>query len=154
MRDYAVEAQGACSRSISLDKKVIKMLTELKILLTYCLLIVLMLIVQSVLAVRQHGVKSLVGSRDGIEFSGIADRAIRAFNNTLISMVLIMPPVFTLALIAVSTTESVTALVVFVIARVFYFCTYLLGISWVRSCLWWVGLLCTIYLYLMCLDYF
>ena len=154
MRDYAVEAQGACSRSISLDKKVIKMLTELKILLTYCLLIVFMLLVQSFLAVRQHGLKPLIGSRDGIEFSGIADRAIRAFNNTLISLVLIMPPVFTLALIVASTTETVTVLVVFVIARVFYFCTYLLGISWVRSCLWWVGLLCTIYLYLMCLNYF
>ena len=151
-----MKAQVAQSqtRSISLEKKVIRMLTELKILLTYCLLIVLMLIVQSVLAVRQHGVKPLVGSRDGIEFSGIADRAIRAFNNTLISLVLIMPPVFTLALVAVSTEETVTVLVVFVIARIFYFFIYLLGISWVRSCLWWVGLLCTIYLYLMCLDYF
>ena len=151
-----MKAQVAQSqtRSISLEKKVIRMLTELKILLTYCLLIVLMLIVQSVLAVRQHGVKPLVGSRDGIEFSGIADRAIRAFNNTLISLVLIMPPVFTLALVAVSTAETVTVLVVFVVARIFYFCIYLLGISWVRSCLWWVGLLCTIYLYLMCLNYF
>ena len=151
-----MKAQVAQSqtRSISLEKKVIRMLTELKILLTYCLLIVLMLIVQSVLAVRQHGVKPLVGSRDAIEFSGIADRAIRAFNNTLISLVLIMPPVFTLALVAVSTAETITVLVVFVVARIFYFCIYLLGISWVRSCLWWVGLLCTIYLYLMCLYYF
>ena len=46
-----------------------------------------MLVVQSVLAVRQHGVRPLVGSRDGIEYTGIADRAIRAFNNTLISLV-------------------------------------------------------------------
>ena len=63
-----------------------------------------MLLVLSVLAVRQHRVKPLEGSRGGIEFSGIADRAITAFNNTLISLVLIMPPVFTLVLIAASTT--------------------------------------------------
>ena len=92
-----------------------------------------MLLVQSFLAVRQHGFKPLIGSRDGIEFSGIADRAIRAFNNTLISLVLIMPPVFTLTVIAAIATETVTVLFVFVIATVFYFCTYLLGISSVRS---------------------
>ena len=95
-----------------------------------------MLLVPSVLAVRQHGVKPLVGSRDGIEFSGIADRTIAALNNTLMILVLIVPPVFTLVLIAASTTETVTVLVGFEIARVFYYCTYLLGISWVRSCLW------------------
>ena len=128
--------------------------TELKILLIYCLLVIFMLVLQSVLAVRQHSIKALVGSRDGIKFSGIADRAIRAFNNTLISLVLIMPPVFTLALISVSTQETAIVLFVFVLARVLYFFTYILGIPWLRSCLWWVGLLCTIYLYVTCFGQF
>jgi uncharacterized MAPEG superfamily protein len=29
------------------------------------------------------------------------------------------------------------------VVRVLYFVIYLLGVSWIRSCLWWTGLLCT-----------
>jgi len=126
--------------------------TELYILLVYCLLVIFMLVAQSVLAVQQHGVRPLVGSRDGIEYTGIADRAIRAFSNTLISLVLIIPPVFTLALLSVSTPTTILVLQIFVVARVLYFAVYLLGLPWIRSCLWWTGLLCTIYLYALCLG--
>jgi uncharacterized MAPEG superfamily protein len=38
------------------------------------------------------------------------------------------------------------------VVRVLYFVIYLLGISWIRSCLWWIGLLCTVYLYVICLS--
>ena len=130
----------------------ITMPPELKILLIYCLLVMLMLVVQSILAVHQHGLRPLVGSRDGIEYTGLADRAIRALNNTLISLVLIIPPVFTLALLSVSTNITTAVLQAFVVVRVGHFIVYLLGISWIRSCLWWTGLLCTVYLYVICLG--
>lgn len=126
---------------------------ELKILLIYCLLVILMLVIQSILAVRQHGVRSLVGSRDGLVFTGAADRAVRAVSNTLISLVLIIPPVFTLALLSVSTFETIVVLQIFVAARVLYFVIYLLGFAWIRSCLWWTGLLCTLYVYVLCLGH-
>ena len=126
--------------------------TELYILLVYCLCVILMLVAQSLLSVQQHGLLPLVGSRDGIEYAGIADRAIRAFSNTLISLVLIIPPVFTLALLSVSTPTTILVLQIFVVARVLYFAVYLLGLPWVRSCLWWTGLLCTIYLYVFCIG--
>ena len=87
---------------------------ELKILLIYCLLVMLMLVAQSILAVQQHGLRPLVGSRDGIEYTGLADRAIRALNNTLISLVLIIPPVFTLAVLSVSTNITTAVLQAFV----------------------------------------
>ena len=93
---------------------------ELKILLIYCLLVILMLVIQSILAVRQHGVRPLVGSRDGLVFTGAADRAVRAVSNTLISLVLIIPPVFTLALLSVSTFETIVVLQIFIAAE---FCT-------------------------------
>ena len=125
---------------------------ELKILLIYCLLVILMLVIQSILAVRQHGVRPLVGSRDGLVFTGAADRAVRAVSNTLISLVLIIPPVFTLALLSVSTFETIAVLQIFVAARVLYFIIYLLGFAWIRSCLWWTGLLCTLYVYVLCLG--
>jgi len=125
---------------------------ELKILLIYCLLVILMLVIQSILAVRQHGVRLLVGSRDGLVFTGAADRAVRAVSNTLISLVLILPPVFTLALLSVSTFETIAVLQIFVAARVLYFIIYLLGFAWIRSCLWWTGLLCTLYVYVLCLG--
>ena len=128
------------------------MLTELYILLVYCLCVILMLVTQSALAVKEHGVRPLVGSRDGIEYTGIADRAIRGFSNTLISLVLIIPPVFTLALLSVSTPTTILVLQIFVAARVLYFAVYLLGLPWIRSCLWWTGLLCTIYMYVFCLG--
>ena len=125
---------------------------ELKILLIYCLLVILMLVIQSILAVRQHGVRLLVGSRDGLVFTGAADRAVRAVSNTLISLVLIIPPVFTLTLLSVSTFETIVVLQIFVAARVLYFIIYLLGFAWIRSCLWWTGLLCTLYVYVLCLG--
>ena len=126
--------------------------TELYILLVYCLCVVLMLVTQSALSVKEHGLRSLVGSRDGLKYTGVADRSNRAFNNTLISLVLIIPPVFNLALLSVSTTTTTSVLQLLVVVRVLYFIIYLLGISWIRSCLWWIGLLSTIYLYVICLS--
>ena len=126
--------------------------TELYIPLVYCLCVVLMLVAQSASSVKEHGLRPLVGSRDGLKYTGAADRSIRAFNNTLISLVLIIPPVFTLALLSVSTSTTTSVLKLFVVVRVLYFVIYLLGFSWIRSCLWWIGLLCTVYLYVICLS--
>ena len=126
--------------------------TELYILLVYCLCVILMLVTQSALSVKEHGLRPLVGSRDGLTYAGVADRSIRAFSNTLISLVLIIPPVFTLALLSVSTPTTKIVLLIFVVARVLYFIVYLLGVSWIRSCLWWTGLLCIVYLFLFCLG--
>ena len=126
--------------------------SELYILLVYCLCVVLMLVTQSALSVKEHGLRPLVGSRDGLMCTGVADRSIRAFNNTLISLVLIVPPVFTLALLSVSTSTTTSVLKLFVVVRVLYFVIYLLGVSWIRSCLWWIGLLSTVYLYVICLS--
>ena len=125
---------------------------ELYILLVYCLCVVLMLVTQSALSVKEHGLRPLVGSRDGLKYTGVSDRSIRAFSNTFISLVLIIPPVFTLALLSVSTSTTTSVLQLFVVVRVLYFVIYLLGISWIRSCLWWAGLLCTFYLYVICLS--
>ena len=124
---------------------------EQKILLIYCFLVMLMLVAQSILAVQQHGLRLLVISRDGIEYTGLADRALRASNNTLISLVVIIAPVFTLALLSVSTNTTKAVLQAFVVVGVGHFIVYLLKISWIRSCLWWTGLLCTVYLYVICL---
>ena len=126
--------------------------TELYILLVYCLFVVLMLVAQSALSVKEHGLRQLVGSRDGLKYTGVADRSIRAFDNTLISLVLIVPPVFTLALLSVSTSTTTSVLKLFIVVRVLYFVIYLLGVLWIRSCLWWIGLLSTVYLYVICLS--
>ena len=126
--------------------------TELYILLVYCLFVVLMLVAQSAISVKEHGLRPLVGSRDGLKYTVVADRSIRAFGNTLISLVLIIPPVITLTLLSVSTPTTILVLQIFVVARVLYFIVYLLGVSWIRSCLWWTGLLCIVYLYLFCLG--
>ena len=105
--------------------------TELYILLVYFLCFILMLVAQSALSVKEHGLRPLVGSRDGLEYTGVADRSIRAFSNTLISLVLIIPPVFTLALLSVSIPTTTSVLQLFVLVRVLYFVIYLLGLSWI-----------------------
>ncbi len=94
---------------------------ELYILLVYCLCVGLMLVAQSALSVKEHGLRPLVGSRDGLTYTGVADRSIRAFNNALISLVLIIPQVFTIALLSVSNPTTILALQIFVAARVLYF---------------------------------
>ena len=126
--------------------------TELYILLVYCLCVILMLVTQSALSVKEHGLRPLIGSRDGLEYTGVANRSIRALSNTLISLVLIIPPVITLTLLSVSAPTTIFVLQIFVVARVLYFIVYLLGVSWIRSCLWWTGLLCIVYLYVFCLG--
>jgi len=49
-----------------------------------------------------------------------------------------------------ATTTTVVKLLV--VARVLYFAVYLLGLPWIRSCLWLTGLLCTIYMYVFCIG--
>ena len=72
-------------------------------------------------------VEAISGFKRWSDVYCVADRSIRAFNNTLISLVLIIPPVFTLALLSVSTSTTTSVLQLFVVVRILYFVIYLLG---------------------------
>lgn len=128
------------------------MIPELQLVLFYALSVILMLIVQSYLATQQHGIKILAERREHITLTGIAGRSDRAVNNSIVSLVFVLPAVMALALIGQSSTGTVIALQIFLVARILYFVAYLFSITWVRSCLWWVGTICVFYLYAIALS--
>ena len=128
------------------------MIPELQIVLFYALSVILMLIVQSYLATQQHGIKILAERIEHITLTGIAGRSDRAVNNSIVSLVFVLPAVMALALIGQSSTGTVIALQIFLVARILYFAAYLFSITWVRSCLWWVGTICVFYLYAIALS--
>ena len=123
------------------------MITELQLVLFYGLSVIVMLIVQSYLATQQHGIKILAERREHITLTGIAGRSDRAVKNSIISLVFVLPVVMAFASIGQSSTETVMALQIFLVARILYFIAYLFSVTWVRSCLWWVGTICVFYLY-------
>ena len=128
------------------------MIPELQLVLFYALSVILMLIVQSYLATQQHGIKILAERREYITLTGIAGRSDRAVNNSIVSLIFVLPAVMALALIGQSSTGTVIALQIFLVARILYFVAYLFSITWVRSCLWWVGTICVFYLYAIALS--
>ena len=128
------------------------MIPELQLVLFYSLSVILMLIVQSYLATQQHGIKILAERREHITLTGIAGRSDRAVNNSIVSLVFVLPAVMALALIGQSSTGTVIAVQIFLVARILYFVAYLFSITWVRSCLWWVGTICVFYLYAIALS--
>ena len=128
------------------------MIPELQLVLFYALSVILMLIVQSYLATQQHGIKILAERIEHITLTGIAGRSDRAVNNSIVSLVFVLPAVMALALSGQSSTGTVIALQIFLVARILYFVAYLFSITWVRSCLWWVGTICVFYLYAIALS--
>ena len=128
------------------------MIPEMQLVLFYGLSVIVMLIVQSYLATRQHGMKILAERREHITLTGIAGRSDRAVKNSIVSLVLVLPAVMALALIGQSANETVIALQIFLIVRILYFVAYLFLITWVRSCLWWAGTICIFYLYAIAIS--
>ena len=123
------------------------MISEMLLVLVYALSVIFMLIVQSYLATRQHGIKTLLEYREHITLTGIAGRSDRAVKNSIVSLVFILPAVMALVSIGQTSKGTVLALQIFLIVRILYFIAYLFSITWVRSCLWWTGTLCIFYLY-------
>ena len=128
------------------------MIPELQLVLFYALSVILMLIVQSYLATQQHGIKILAERREHITLTGIAGRSDRAVKNSIVSLVFVLPAVMAFALIGQSSTATVIALQIFLVARILYFVAYLFSITWVRSCLWWASTLCIFYLYAIAIS--
>jgi uncharacterized MAPEG superfamily protein len=123
------------------------MIIEMQLVLMYALSVMFMLFVQSYLATRQLGIKTLLEYRDHVTLTGIAGLSDRAVKNSIVSLVFVLPPVMALVSIGQSSKETILALQIFLILRILYFIAYLFSITWVRSGLWWTGTVCVFYLY-------
>ena len=128
------------------------MILEMQLVLVYALSVMIMLVIQSYLATRQHGIKTLLEYREHINLTGIAGRSDRAVKNSIVSLVLVLPAVMALVSIGQSSKGTVLALQIFLFLRILYFIAYLVSITWVRSGLWWTGTVCIFYLYVIAIS--
>ena len=128
------------------------MILEMQLVLVYALSIIVMLVVQSYFATRQHGIKTLLEYKEHITLTGIAGRSDRAVKNSIVSLVLVLPAVMALVSIGQSLKGTILALQIFFILRILYFIAYLFSITWVRSCLWWTSTVCIFYLYAIAIS--
>tara|TARA_B100001248_G_scaffold256578_1_gene237822 strand:- start:1033 stop:1413 length:381 start_codon:yes stop_codon:yes gene_type:complete len=124
----------------------------MQIVLVYAISVMIMLVIQSYLATRQHGIKTLLEYREHIILTGVAGRSDRAVKNSIVSLVLVLPAVMALVSIGQSSKGTVLALQIFLTLRILYFIAYLFSITWVRSSLWWTGTVCIFYLYVIALS--
>ena len=128
------------------------MILEMQLVLVYALSVIFMLVVQSYLATRQLGIKTLLEYREHITLTGIAGRSDRAVKNSIVSLVFVLPPVMALVSIGQSSKGTILALQIFLILRILYFIAYLFSITWIRSGLWWTSIVCIFYVYAIAIS--
>ena len=120
---------------------------ELFYLGMYALVIIVTSLCQQLTSISNVGLWTLLGSRDGVIFSGITARLERALQNSTTAMVLFAPAIVILHLTETSTRQTVLAVQIFVTARLLYSLSYAFNISGLRSCFYVVGLVCILFLY-------
>ena len=124
------------------------MSSELGILGLYGLFIILVIIVQVLAAMGQVGLGMLAKPRDDMpKLEGVAGRMERALINCVVSMALFAPAVLILVVKDAATASTLLAAQVFLIARIIYVPVYAAGTPWLRTLIWTVGILATLYLY-------
>ena len=124
------------------------MTLEMSYLAMYGLLLVPLILVQVLISGRQHGLLALFGNRENLISTGIAERAERAVQNSILAMALIAPSVLLLAHADISSPSTIFAIQVFLAARIVYAACFLIGITYLRTIAWIIGFLATAYLYL------
>ena len=124
------------------------MTLEMSYLAMYGLLLVPLILVQVLISGRQHGLLALFGNRENLISTGLAERAERAVQNSILAMALIAPSVLMLAHADISSPSTVFAIQVFLAARIVYAACFIIGITYLRTIAWIIGFLATAYLYL------
>ncbi|QMU58283.1 MAG: MAPEG family protein [Boseongicola sp.] len=126
------------------------MSSELSILALYGLLTVVIIVVQVTLAIPKMGLPYLATPRDEPrELDGVAGRALRCLNNSVIAMALFAPAILILQAKGAFSDTTLLMAQIFLIARVLYVGIYLAGIPWLRTGVWGVGAIATAYLYIL-----
>ena len=124
------------------------MTTELTILAAYGLMIIVLLLVQVLMVIREMGIMFVASPRDDApKVTGVAGRMVRTVDNSIAGMALFAPAVLALHVLGVSTSGTVLATQIFIVARIAYVPIYLTGVYFVRGPTWMVGLFATGYLY-------
>ena len=114
----------------------------------YGLMTVVLVLIQVLISASQHGLMPLLGNRENLNSTGIAERAERTVQNSWVAMALIAPPILMLAITNVSAPGNALAVQIFLTARIVYAVCFIFGVKYVRTLAWITGFLATAYLYL------
>ena len=127
------------------------MATEINYLAMYGLFLVLLILIQVLISARQHGLPSLLGNRENLVSTGMAARAERTVQNSIVAMVLMAPAVLMIAHNDLTSSSTILSIQIFLMARIVYSLCFIFGISYLRTLSWITGFFTTGYLYLMLL---
>ena len=127
------------------------MATEINYLAMYGLFLVLLILIQVLISARQHGLPSLLGNRENLVSTGMAARAERTVQNSIVAMVLMAPAVLMIAHNDLTSSSTILSIQIFLMARIVYSLCFIFGISYLRTLSWITGFFATGYLYLMLL---
>ena len=127
------------------------MATEINYLTMYGLFLALLILVQVLISARQHGLPSLLGNRENLVSTGMAARAERTVQNSIVAMVLIAPAVLMIAHNDLTSSSTILSIQTFLMARIVYSFCFIFGITYLRTLSWITGFFTTAYLYLMLL---
>lgn len=125
------------------------MVTEISYLAMYGLFLALLILIQVLISARQHGLLSLLGNRENLVSTGMAVRAERTVQNSVVAMALIAPAVLMIAHNNLTTSSTILSIQIFLTARIVYSVCFIFGITYLRTLSWITGFFATAYLYLM-----
>lgn len=124
------------------------MTLEMNYLAMYGVMTVVLVLIQVLISASQHGLIPLLGNRENLNSTGVAERAERTVQNSWVAMALIAPPILMLAITNVSTSGNALAVQIFLTARIVYAVCFIFGVKYVRTLAWITGFLATAYLYI------
>lgn len=125
------------------------MSTVLGILGLYGLFTLLTILAQATAAFLQVGDPMLRSPRDNMpKLTGVAGRLDRAQLNAIVAMALFAPAVLILAQNGITSSSSLIAAQIFLVARVIYVPLYAAGVPTLRTIVWLAGFLATGWLYI------
>ncbi len=128
--------------------------SEIGILGLYGIVVIITILVQASVAQGQVGQLALLKPRDDMpRLTGVAGRMDRAQMNSVVATALFAPAVLMLTQNGLATTSTLRAAQAFLIARVLYVPLYAFGVIGVRSLAWAVGMLATIWIYIVALGW-
>ena len=115
---------------------------ELTYLALAALLMFVQIVFQALNTIPAHGLKFLVGPRDGIEDKTVmSGRARRANANLIEGLAMFTPLVLIAHVTGENSTLTATGAALFFWGRVVFAITYWLGVPWVRTLAWGVSIL-------------
>jgi uncharacterized MAPEG superfamily protein len=124
------------------------MTLEMTYLAMYGLVLIITILIQVLISASQHGLLTLLGNRENLSSVGVAERAGKTVQNSVVAMALVAPAVLMLNLANLSTPGTILAIQLFLTARIAYAICFIVGINYLRTVIWMVGFFATAYLYI------